>query len=366
MRAQWSEEQRVIEGRPDTEQQAVSIISIHASKGLEWPVVIPVNMGSEIKHKARIALDAAGCVHLPALGRHGPGAAVALEQEQAEEDRQRHRLWYVAATRARDLLLLPQFSGGVPTNSFMEKVGLAYDGLTPFDPAKLDAGRLDRHDDEANPQDRARFETEAELIRSNILHIRRITPHLAEAGEAISELPAALPPDAEDGEYIIPRPRGSRARGLILHKLLEEVLMGETDEDEAALVNRAVQLKTEVQELPGAHELDPLEAAQTVRRGLRLGDILLIRHKLIPEFPILDSRYVANEELITQGVADAVVVDPDGQISVVVDWKSDVNPSSAIISSYRAQLMAYLQSTRAKLGILVFLTSGTTETVRNV
>jgi exodeoxyribonuclease-5 len=323
-------------------------------------------MGSEIKHKARIALDAAGRVHLPVLGRHGPGAAEALEQEQAEEDRQRHRLWYVAATRARDLLLLPQFSAGVPKNTFMEKVGLAYDGLTPYDPSKLNAGRLDSHDDEGNPQDRARFETEAELIRSNMCHIRRITPHLAETGDTVSDLPAVLPPDADDAENIIPRPRGSRARGLILHKLLEEVLTGEIDEDEAALANRALQLKTEVQELPGAHELDPLEAAQTVRRGLRLGDILPMRHRLIPEFAILDSRYAGNEELITQGVADAVIVDADGQVSIVVDWKSDVNPSPATISSYRAQLMAYLQSTRAKLGMLVFLTSGTTETVRNV
>jgi exodeoxyribonuclease-5 len=153
---------------------------------------------------------------------------------------------------------------------------------------------------------------------------------------------------------------------LILHKLLEEVLTGEIDEDEAALANRALQLKIEVQELPGAHELDPLEAAQTVRRGLRLGDILPMRHRLIPEFAILDSRHAGNEELITQGVADAVIVDADGQVSIVVDWKSDVNPSPATISSYRAQLMAYLQSTRAKLGILVFLTPGTTEIVRNV
>lgn len=33
MKAQWTEAQRAIEGRPDTEQQSVSLVTMHSSKG---------------------------------------------------------------------------------------------------------------------------------------------------------------------------------------------------------------------------------------------------------------------------------------------------------------------------------------------
>ncbi len=53
MTAQWKDAQRSMEGRPDTEQQSVSLVTMHASKGLEWPVVVPVNMGGELKAPSR-------------------------------------------------------------------------------------------------------------------------------------------------------------------------------------------------------------------------------------------------------------------------------------------------------------------------
>ena len=262
MTAQWKEAQRSMEGRPDTEQQSVSLVTMHASKGLEWPVVVPINMGGRVNDQVQAALDTDGRLHLPVFGFHGPGAEAALQAEREELERERHRIWYVAATRARDLLLLPDFSTGVPKSSWMERFGLRHDGLDPFDAGGLGDGLLERTEDPPNTQDRATFETEAALIAARTQRIKRVTPHLAETGEAAEPEPAPLPPLTDDPAEAAVRPRGSLARGLVLHKLLEEVLTGETAEDRAALEARAAELAVQLDDTPGAAGFDAAEAAQ--------------------------------------------------------------------------------------------------------
>ncbi len=42
MTAAWTDEARAVEGRPDAQEEAVALFSMHAAKGLEW-AVIPIN-----------------------------------------------------------------------------------------------------------------------------------------------------------------------------------------------------------------------------------------------------------------------------------------------------------------------------------
>jgi ATP-dependent helicase/nuclease subunit A len=84
---------------------AVSLMTVHAAKGLEFPIVFVVNMGrgtGGVRAPIRVTDDAAG----------EPSVAIADYQSEADEDvtaREREetkRLLYVAITRARDRLFL--------------------------------------------------------------------------------------------------------------------------------------------------------------------------------------------------------------------------------------------------------------------
>ena len=358
MNEQWKDAQRSMEGRPDTEQQSVSLVTMHAAKGLEWPVVVPVNMGGELKAQVQAALDPEGRLHLPVFGLRGPGSAEALQAERDELERERHRIWYVAATRARDLLLLPDFSTGVPRNSWMERFGLRHAGLHPFDPAGLPPGQLDGREEHPNTQDRRTFETEAALIVSRAHRILRVTPHLAEVGDAEETDSGPLPSMSEDPADAATPARGSLARGLVLHKLLEEVLTGEVTEEEEKLQARAAELATQLGNVPGAEELNANEAARTVLRGLTLPEIVAVRDRLVPECTVAASETTDEAEHVTLGVADAVVPETDGALSLVVDWKSDVDPAPETVAGYKTQVAAYLAATGARRGLIVFLSLG--------
>ncbi len=220
-------------------------------------------------------------------------------------------------------------------------------------------------DELANGQNRAAFETEAALIAARTQRIERVTPHLKEGNETIGAEQAPLAPSANDPVIEIALPRGSLARGLVLHKLIEELLTGEMPEDLAALETRAVELAAQLDDTPGAATLDGAEAARTVLRGLALPPIQAVRDRLVPECTVASSVLDGEVEWVTLGIADAVVRGADGTLDLVVDWKSDVDPAPATIAQYRAQVGAYLTATGVTAGMIIFLTHGQIEHVRS-
>ena len=360
MRAQWEEATRAPEARPDAGEQAVTLITMHSAKGLEWPVVIPVNTAGQPMATQLPVLDRERLVlHARLLGGTPPGCAEALEAERAQAALERQRLWYVAATRARDLLLLPRLSRGVSDKSWVKAVDLRLDTLAAFDPDRLPPARLPSVDEASNTQDRAVFASEADLIASGALRLRRILPSRAEANDTPGPAEVLSPSDLPDAPPPMPV-QGGRGRGLVLHKLMEELLTGETAA--AALERRASDLMATCES--DAAGCDPAELAATVRRTLALPDIAALWPRLVPELPVHAAIEDAEGDQIVSGVADAVALAADGTISAVVDWKSDVAPKPETIAGYERQVRTYLQATGAASGLIVFMTTGTVVRVR--
>jgi ATP-dependent exoDNAse (exonuclease V) beta subunit len=357
MRLQWEDASKAIDARPDADEASVSLVTMHSSKGLEWPVVIPVNTAGDAMDLVKMVHDrVAGHILTAVHGVHPPRCADLIEVERKEQRFERQRLWYVTATRARDLLLVPRFVGKLDRGSWSKIVEFSLDGLAPFDdaafplPIEADLPGIE------NRQDSAMFERETEAIAAGTPRICRKTPSRADGGEAAPEVEPVVSGAGEP----VPDNRivAGRNRGRILHKLIEEVLTGETPEDRDSLVARGAELADQLG-LHGVIRPDPVEMAEAVSRGLNLPEVAAIRDRLKPEWGVATSVVAdGGEETLTVGVADAVAIEPDGTVSTVVDWKGDEAPAEGVVSGYVGQVRSYMGAYDARRGLLVFLTTG--------
>jgi exodeoxyribonuclease-5 len=373
MTAAWTDETRAIEGRPDAQEEAVALYTMHAAKGLEWPIVVPINTMTQIMVPENAVTDrASGHFYCPVFGVKPTGYETARDAEKTELDRERIRLWYVAATRARELLVLPRLDVAARSSAWISLLDLSLPDLPRLDVSHFAADAGAGATAQENGQTREIFAAEAAAIAARQRRIVWLVPSRDEfeAGPVLErEVPDILLADSE-GEAAEENPpvnvQGGRERGLLLHKLIEEVLTGETEETEKALRARAVTLicalNRPVIDDP-AQGLAPAELASTVMRALALPEIAALCPSLMPEFPVYASVVTEQQEEATVGIADAIAFGPDGAPQVVVDWKSDVAPSAEMIERYRAQVGAYLEMTDVERGLIVLVTPGTVITV---
>jgi ATP-dependent exoDNAse (exonuclease V) beta subunit len=357
MTEDWSGSESHEEGRVDTEGDAIEIVTIHSSKGLEWPVVIPINTVTQPRSRAPF-------VHRPPddslhwlLGDVVPPELdVALLANEQSLARERERLWYVACTRARDLLVVPELPQATQ-NSWARIVDLAHGRLPELDLSRFRRSAVLPQADPPNEQTRRIFESEGEAIALAAAPTtwRRPSDHDPERMQS-ADVAATESDDAVEIEMPV---GAGRVRGLVLHKLMEEVLSGELTDDLAVLSQRAGQL---VGEIASADTLvsrpEPHEIAATARRTLQIPQIVELRPHLVAELPVYGLIQGHPKPIALAGRVDAAAV-VDGRIDAVLDWKSDVAPTEDDIRNHAGQIQDYLEVTGAGSGILVYMTSGT-------
>ena len=368
MTAAWSDEARAVEGRPDAQEDAVALYTMHAAKGLEWPIIVPINTMTRVMAPDSAVTDRnSGCFYCPVFGVAPAGHEAARNEEKAELRRERVRLWYVATTRARELLVLPRLDVDAADSAWLSVIDLELDGLPALD-LEHHASEIGAGDPAAeNEQTREVFAAEAAAIAACHRRIVRRAPSRDEdSAQPVlrEETPTILVSDGDgapsDGAASATI-QGGRERGTILHKLIEEVLTGETAERLPDIIERAETLIRALG-LPVAYDpaqgLTPNELAGCVVRALSLPEIVALRPGLVPEFPVYGSTETDTHEEATAGIVDAIAFDAEGAPLVVIDWKSDVDPSPETLEHYRAQVRAYLDATGAKRGLVVCMTPG--------
>jgi len=360
----WAEGQQQVEGRSDSGADALQVITVHSAKGLEWPVVIATNMITEVGGASGILYRASDHSLHCTFGLLAPSSCSAIQQdESAQLARERLRLWYVLCTRARDLLVIPRHAWE-GSKWWLQEIDLRLSDLPAFPKLVGDVPESPPAHI-TNRQTAAVFAEEARSIVRRTTEIEWTQPSRHEISE--DELPIEEPMSDEVATSERPKIRGSTARGMVLHKLMEEVLNGEIADIAAELEQRADVLLAQAGTTGSA---DPAagpccaEMAETVLRTLHLPVVAAYRARLLPEWNVYYSEETGeNHFKAAAGLADAVACNDAGQAELVVDWKSDVHPDAATQQLYAKQMLDYLSFLGCTRGALVYITSGLVQEV---
>ena len=157
-----------------------------------------------------------------------PELRAALETDDESLMRERERLWYVACTRARELLIVPELAQA-EQKSWARVVNLGHDALPELDVSRMTPAPTPRIADPPNTQTAELFAAERAIIDEAVVPLTWVRPsdHDPDRLEAVE----AITLDAGDAPEVDLPVGAGRVRGLLLHKLMEEVLTGELVEE---------------------------------------------------------------------------------------------------------------------------------------
>ena len=358
----WEEGEREVEGRADATHDAVHIVSIHSAKGLEWPVVIPINLVTTMRSASGVLHRASDdTLHFGLRTLNPPEYDLLKEVENRELGEERIRLLYVACTRARDLLVFPHYLGKLG-NCWHKQVDLQLHHLPEFASLNLTEGERKPPAPPLNEQTPDVFRQEALRLGEQTRKIQWIQPSAVE----IEEVPLPGPPDDELAEPI-PDVRGGAVRGRVLHKLMEEIFLGEIPDDETSTQTRAAEL---LRQLGENDSPDPSEGpssqeiASTISRTLQLPVVAQYRQVLQPEFGVFQLSLAESNAMVgSAGIVDAIAYNVEGAPELVFDWKSDVAPTPDARQRHASQVREYLDCTKAARGLVVYMTTGEVYTI---
>ena len=330
-------------GDPDT----VRILSVHKAKGLESPVVAVFDTADNfMAGSSVIPLFDEGTVAIGfRKGCQPPQWDALVKREEKRAWAEARRLLYVAATRARDLLVLPQPPASAEFGSFWKDLWQALPPRADADVRVVDAATLPAPEREASRThlrlltasddgDPAAARWEAE--RRTLLEEASYRPYVPTKATALGEEAAAHRGGAGLG----------RDFGAFVHKLLEWIPFEGQDPVATSRLARA---------LAPSYRLSDREAERAVEHVSRVLAMPLVERarrarRVWREIPL----FFPEEGKLVEGIVDLVFEEDDGL--VVADYKTEAlapGEEAARADRHATQLRAYHRGLRDALGKVV-------------
>jgi ATP-dependent exoDNAse (exonuclease V) beta subunit len=239
-----------------------------------------------------------------------PELLLALQTDDESLMRERERLWYVACTRARELLIVPELPQA-EQKSWARIIDMEHRELPTLDLSHMTAAPPRVDADPANEQTAELFAAERDVIDKAAVPLTWIRPSDHDPDRI--PMTEAIELELGDAPEVAAPVGAGRIRGLLLHKLMEEVLTGELAEDVGEFAARARELMGEMVLEPneGTALPDAQEIAATALRTLQLPDVAALRARLVPEWPIYALLAGGQAPSALAGRIDAIAFDDE-------------------------------------------------------